>query len=70
VFTLGDLRGQANVWIGLKFESDEVNTAAEGGYVDNIRLRKATSGTCTAQSEVVTSDQQLIEQPSHVTLSP
>jgi len=45
--TLGNLLGQPNVWIALIFESDSSVTLSEGGYVDNIVLRKCISGTCT-----------------------
>jgi hypothetical protein len=38
--TLGDLTGQSNVWITLIFESDETITYSEGGYADDIVLRK------------------------------
>ncbi len=47
VYTLGNLLGQPNVWIALIFASDSSVTRPEGGYVDNIVLRKCTSGTCT-----------------------
>ena len=45
--TLGNLLGQLDVWIALIFASDGSVTRSEGGYVDNIVLRKCTSGTCT-----------------------
>jgi len=46
--TLGNLLGQPNVWIALIFVNDSSVTRSEGGYVDNIVLRKCTSGTCAA----------------------
>ena len=47
VDTLGNLLGQPNVWVALVFTSDFSVTFSEGGYVDNIVLRKCTGGTCT-----------------------
>lgn len=44
--TLGDLRGQANVWIAVGFFSDITITTQHGAYVDNIILRKCTAGSC------------------------
>ncbi len=40
---LGNLCGQAEVWIGLLFDSDESNQY-EGAYLDEIVLQKNTSG--------------------------
>jgi hypothetical protein len=39
VYTLGDVTGEPEVWIGFYFESDE-STTDEGAYVDDIVLRK------------------------------
>lgn len=40
--TLGDVTGQANVWIAFRFQSDaDANTGA-GAFIDFIRLRKNT----------------------------
>jgi hypothetical protein len=36
---LGDLRGEAKVWILFVFKSDESDPMAEGAYVDDIVLR-------------------------------
>jgi len=41
--TLGDLRGESQVWVGIRFLSDESIIYAEGAYVDNILIRKNTS---------------------------
>jgi hypothetical protein len=46
--TLGDLTGEANVWIALIFTSDSSTTYSEGVYVDNIVLRKDVPGVPTA----------------------
>jgi hypothetical protein len=48
VYTLGDLRGQAAVWVALVFETNGSINFPEGAYVDNIVLRKCASGTCSA----------------------
>jgi len=42
---MGDLMGQPNVWIALRFESDAYGNSAEGAYVDDIVLRKFVSGS-------------------------
>jgi hypothetical protein len=47
---MGDLIGEPNVWIGLRFVSDSYGSSAEGAYVDDIVLRKfvpASGGTGT-----------------------
>jgi len=43
VYTLGDLRGKPQVWIGFKFGSDS-SVTYEGTYLDDITLRKETAG--------------------------
>jgi hypothetical protein len=50
VTDLGDVTGQPNVWVGLWFFSDLNTQYAEGAYVDDIILRKYTSGNCSASS--------------------
>lgn len=50
VYILGDLRGEAQVWIGFAFESDISETVAEGAYVDDIVLRKMTGTLAEARS--------------------
>ena len=37
---LGDITGQPNVWIALRFTSDDSTTYPEGAHVDNIEVRK------------------------------
>lgn len=70
VYTLGNLMGQSNVWVALKFSSDSSNTYAEGGYVDNVVLRKCPTGaTCpAATSPVLSTNSQIIEIPAQTTL--
>jgi len=70
VYTLGDLMGQPNVWIMLDFFSDESVTYAEGGYVDNLVLRKCTAPTCSETSSAAfeSSNGQVVEFPRVMTL--
>lgn len=70
VHTLGNLMGQANVWVAITFTSDYVTNYAEGGYVDNIVLRKYVSTTGLAQSTALaeTSSDQVVETPVFMTL--
>jgi hypothetical protein len=48
VTTLGDLRGQPQVWIALVFHSNASVTLPEGAYLDDILLRKCVGGPCVA----------------------
>ncbi len=43
VHTLGDLRGEPQVWVGIAFQSDEV-IDFEGVYVDEVVIEKITGG--------------------------
>jgi hypothetical protein len=45
----GNLLGQPNVWVAVYFESDGSITLPEGAYVDDLLLRKCTTGNCPAQ---------------------
>lgn len=63
VSSLGNLLGQSSVWVALRFISDTSVNYSEGGYVDNIVLRKCPSGTCPASVSVVASP-KLVETPS------
>jgi hypothetical protein len=44
--TLGNLLGRSSVWIALLWVSDSSVVKPEGAYVDNVVLRKCTSGSC------------------------
>jgi uncharacterized repeat protein (TIGR01451 family) len=44
---LATLVGQANVWVALYFDSNASINMSEGGYVDDIVLRKCVTGPCT-----------------------
>ncbi len=39
--------GQANVWVALVFSSNSATNMPEGGYVDNVVLRKCTGVALT-----------------------
>jgi len=47
VYYLGDLLGESRVWIGIAFATDWDTNGPEGAYVDDVVLRKCTSGDCT-----------------------
>jgi hypothetical protein len=71
VDTLGNLMGQSSVWVALMFRSDSSTNTPEGGYVDNIVLRKCTSGMCTGMSgaEAAADQGQVVESPVVMTLA-
>ncbi|MDP1546348.1 MAG: M4 family metallopeptidase [Anaerolineales bacterium] len=68
--TLGNLMGQPSVWVVLIFYSDSSVTYTEGGYVDDIVLRKCPSGgTCPAgSSAVLPGAGKIVETPMQMTL--
>ena len=70
VYTLGNLLGQPNVWIAIVFSSDSATTFAEGGYVDDIVLRKCPSGgTCPAGLlQAISDGNQVSESSEHMVL--
>jgi subtilisin family serine protease len=51
VFGLGDLRGQPQVWIAIRFLSDS-SVTFEGAYIDNIVIEKITGGLTSITSDV------------------
>ena len=51
VYTLGDLRGQSQVWIAIVFSSDIIYTY-EGVYVDNVVIEKIAGGYTDLTSDV------------------
>jgi uncharacterized repeat protein (TIGR02543 family) len=66
---LGNLLGQLNVWVALQFYSDEIYNYAEGGYVDNIVLRKCTSASCpVGVSAPLPANSRLVETPARKVL--
>jgi len=66
--TLGNLLGQPQVWVNLWFYSDSSVTYAEGGYVDNVMLRRCPQGTTcpTGGLSALPADSQIIEFPWHI----
>ncbi|MCX7839851.1 MAG: immune inhibitor A, partial [Anaerolineae bacterium] len=67
--TLGNLLGQPNVWVAIVFFSDDSVNYPEGGYVDNVVLRKCPSGTCpTSASQALPSGARIVEFPMQMTL--
>jgi serine protease len=70
VGSLGDLTGRPNVWIALEFYSDESYTYAEGGYVDNIVLRKCMAPSCTSTTSAKSDagDSRIVEIHKTLTL--
>jgi len=67
---LGNLMGQPNVWVALRFYSNGSTNYAEGGYVDDIVLRKCMSSSCTGLSSAPpdTVNSEIVEFPIAVTL--
>jgi len=52
VYTLGDVTGQSEVWIGFFFISDSATRDYEGAYIDDVTLR-AQIGECPGAAETV-----------------
>ena len=52
VYSLGDLRGQPNVWVAIVFISDSITNLPEGAYVDNILVRKCVGGGCASTTSL------------------
>jgi len=48
VYTLGDLTGEAQVWVVIAFQSDLSIHDSEGAYVDDIEVRKYVGGGPTS----------------------
>lgn len=51
VFTLGDLRGQPQVWVALYFSSD-FSITYEGAYADQVVVEKVTGGYQSLTSDI------------------
>jgi hypothetical protein len=67
VYTLGDLRGQPQVWIAFEFYSDELVDYTEGGFVDDVVLRQYTASdgvTGGLQPKELPQPVRLLRQPS------
>jgi hypothetical protein len=50
--TLGNLLGQPQVWIAVRFTSDASTSRPVGAYVDNITVRKCEYSTCNGYTSV------------------
>jgi hypothetical protein len=70
VYTLGDLRGQPQVWVAIVFSSDYGVNYPEGAYVDNIVLRRCMSPTCTGINtyQQENGNSQIIEKMGQATI--
>jgi hypothetical protein len=68
--TLGSLLGQPQVWVALVFVSDGSTTYPEGGYVDNVVLRKCPTGAMcpAASSPTLVPGSQVVESPARMRL--
>jgi len=69
VYTLGDLRDKPNVWVALIFSSNGSVNYPEGGYVDNIVLRKCTAASCPAGAAPASEDEQTVDFPAKMILA-
>jgi hypothetical protein len=65
VYYLGNLLGQSSVWIAFRFYSDTSVNYSEGGYVDNIVLRKCPGGTCPISAPEQSSRPNMVEGSDH-----
>jgi hypothetical protein len=65
---LSSYLGQSNVWIALEFYSDVSNVMTEGGYVDNIVLRKCTVASCSTTAARAFEVKGVVESPVEKTL--
>ena len=60
---------QPVVWVALEFYSDRMINYAEGGCVDEILLRKCTSGACSGSPAVPAPiNGLLLEVASNITI--
>ena len=69
VYTLGNLMGQTNVWVALVFSSNGSVNYPEGGYVDNIVLRKCTAASCPAGTAPASTNEQTVDFPAKMILA-
>ncbi len=70
VYTLGDLRGQSQVWVAIIFESDYIVNYPEGAYVDNIVVRRCMTTTCQGSpvNQIEAIGSQIIEMNYQTTI--
>jgi HYDIN/CFA65/VesB-like, Ig-like domain len=71
VYSLGDLRGQPQVWVAIVFSSDSIINYAEGAYVDNIVLRRCKETTCPGLNVISpeVGGIQIIDKPWEATIN-
>jgi hypothetical protein len=69
VYTLGNLMSQPNVWVALTFSSNGSVNYPEGGYVDNIVLRKCTAASCPAGVSPASDNEQTVDIPATMILA-
>ncbi len=71
VYSIGSVLGQPQVWVAIEFISDSSINMAEGGYVDNIVLRKCTAVSCPAAPvQAAPDDEGITEVPVQRPLRP
>ncbi len=71
VYTLGSVLGQASVWIAVVFDTDDSVVYTEGGYVDDVLLRRCPSGTsCLAGAAAPTVNATRLARPAQMILPP
>ncbi|MCX7838387.1 MAG: protease inhibitor I42 family protein [Anaerolineae bacterium] len=71
VYTLGNLLGQSSVWIAFVFDTNSSVAYTEGGYVDNVLLRKCPSGaTCSTGITAPPAGANQFALPAAMTLRP
>ena len=66
VYMIGNLTGESQVWVALRFHSDYAFSPGEGAYVDDIVLAKCVGCALPA----VTSNAMLSSAPDQTTINP
>jgi hypothetical protein len=66
---LGNLIGRYTVWVALRFESNGSTNYPEGGYVDNVVLRKCTAASCPAGVAPASDNEQTVDIPATMILA-
>ena len=71
VLDLGSQAGQPNVWVALVFSSDDSVNYVEGAHVDDIVLRKCTSGSCVVLTSAAqpSGSGRVVDIPATMTLT-
>jgi len=63
--SLGDLRGESQVWIAFVFFSNESDNVSEGSFVDNVVLWKTTDGSAIPAGTTLTAGPNRTVRPAH-----